>query len=43
MQRPESNLDADSYEELEENLWDIDPDKDDRAYFPSEESKPPHY
>ena len=41
--RPERNVDDDSYEEVEENIRGIDPDEEDRPYFPPEESKPPHY
>ncbi len=33
----------DSYDEVEEDLRKRDPDEEDRAYFPPEESKPPHY
>ncbi len=33
----------DSYEEVEERLREQDSDEEDRAYFPVEESKPPHY
>ena len=40
---PERNPDDDSYDEVEERLRDIDPDEEDLAYFPPEESKPPHY
>ena len=43
MQRPERNFDDDYYEEVEESLRDIDPEEEDRAYFPPEDSKPPHY
>ena len=43
MQRPERNSYYDSFEEVEESLRDIDLDEQDRAYFPTEESKPPHY
>ena len=43
MQRPERNFDDDCYEEVEETLRDIDPEEEDRAYFPPGESKPPHY
>ena len=42
----ERNVDDDSYDEIEERLRreenDQD-DQDDQAYFPVEESKPPHY
>ena len=37
------NFDDDSYDEVEEDLRKRDPDEEDRAYFPPEESKPPHY
>ena len=39
----ERNVDDDSYDELEDDLRKRDPDEEDRAYFPQEESKPPHY
>ena len=37
------NFDDDSYDEVEEDLRKRDPDEEDRAYFPPEESQPPHY
>ena len=37
------NVDDDSYDEVEEHLRERDPDEEDRAYFPPEESMPPHY
>ncbi len=37
------SVDDDSYDEVEEHLRESDPDEEDRAYFPPEESKPPHY
>ena len=37
------NVDDDSYDEVEEHLREQDPDEEDRAYFPPEESQPPHY
>ena len=37
------NFDDDSFDEVEEDLRERDPDEEDRAYFPPEESKPPHY
>jgi len=43
MKRSERFFDEDSFEEAEEILRDIDPDEEDRPYFPPEESKPPHY
>ena len=43
MTKRERNFDDDSYDELEELLWEQDPDEEDRAYFTIEESKPPHY
>ena len=43
MTKPERNFDDDSYDEVEERLREQDPDEEDRAYFPVEESKPPHY
>ena len=39
----ERNIDDDSYDEVEEDLRKRVPDEEDRAYFPPEESKPPHY
>ena len=39
----ERSIDDDSYDELEEDFRKRDPDEEDRAYFPPEESKPPHY
>ncbi|WP_269607941.1 hypothetical protein [Prochlorococcus marinus] len=39
----ERNLDDDSYDEVEESLRVINPDEEDRPYFPPEESEPPHY
>ncbi len=43
MAKREWNFDDDSYDEVEESLRDQDPDEEDCAYFPIEESKPPHY
>ena len=43
MTKPERNFDDDSYDEVEERLREQDPDEEDRAYYPVEESKPPHY
>ena len=43
MTKPERNFDDDSYDEVEERLKEQDLDEEDRAYFPVEESKPPHY
>ncbi|WP_320667949.1 hypothetical protein [Prochlorococcus sp. MIT 1307] len=43
MPYPERNFDDDSYDEVEEDLRHRDPDDEDRAYFPLEESTPPHY
>ena len=40
---PERNVDDDSYDEIEEDLRERDPDEEDRAYFSPEESQPPHY
>ena len=37
------NVDDDSYDEVEEHLREQDPDEEVRAYFPPEESEPPHY
>ena len=43
MTSTERNINNDFYEGLEETLREQDPEEDDRAYFPLEESKPPHY
>ena len=43
MTNSERNFDDDSYDEVEEDLRKRDPDEEDRAYFPPEESHPPHY
>ena len=43
MTSSDRNVDDDSYDEVEEQLRERDPDEEDRAYFPPEESKPPHY
>ena len=43
MTKPERDFDDDSYDEGEERLREQDPDEEERAYFPVEESKPPHY
>ncbi len=43
MTKRERNFDDDSYDEVGENLKDQESDEEDRAYFPVEESKPPHY
>ena len=37
------NVDNDSYDEVEEHLREQHPDAEDGAYFPPEESQPPHY
>ena len=37
------NVDDDAYDEVEEHLSEQDPDEEDRAYLPPEESQPPHY
>ncbi|WP_320677010.1 hypothetical protein [Prochlorococcus sp. MIT 1300] len=37
------NFDDDSYDEVEESFRDHAPGQEDLAYFPLEESKPPHY
>ncbi len=36
-------VDYDSFDEGEESRKDQELDEEDRAYFPLEESKPPHY
>ena len=43
MTKSKRNFDDDSYDEGEERLKDKDPNEEDRAYYPVEESKPPHY
>jgi len=43
MTKCKRNFDEDSYDEVEESLRDPDPDQEDRAYYPLEESRPPHY
>ena len=43
MTKRERNFDDDSYDELEESLREEDLREEDSAYFPVEESKPPHY
>ena len=43
MTNRERNFDDDSYDEVEESVREHDPDEADRAYFPVEASKPPHY
>ena len=37
------NVDEDSYDEIEEDLRKRNSDEEYRAYFPPQESKPPHY
>ncbi len=39
----ERDVDDDSYDEEDEHYRTEDSDEDDHAYFPVEESKPPHY
>ena len=43
MLNSDRNFDNDSYDEIEEDFMKSDPDDEDSAYFPPEESKPPHY
>ena len=43
MQKPQRKYDEHFYEEVEKNCANIDPDQQDRPYFPSEEFKPLHY
>ena len=43
MTKRERNLYDDSYDEVEESLRDQDLDAEDIAYYPFEDSKPPHY
>ena len=40
---PERNFDDDSYDEVEEDFRKHEQNEEDRAYFPPEDSKPPHY
>ncbi|WP_320664317.1 hypothetical protein [Prochlorococcus sp. MIT 1223] len=39
----ERDVDDDSYDEVKEYFRGQDPDDEDGAYFPLEESQPPHY
>ncbi|MDP6172109.1 MAG: hypothetical protein QF702_08160 [Prochlorococcaceae cyanobacterium ETNP2_MAG_10] len=39
----ERDVDDDSYDEVDEHYRNEDSDENDHAYFPVEESKPPHY
>ena len=39
----ERDVDDDSYDEVEEYFIEQDPDEEDGAYCPLEESQPPHY
>jgi len=43
MTNSDRNFDDDSFDEVEEHLRGQDPNEEDRAYFPPEDSKPPHY
>ncbi len=43
MNNQQRNVDDDTYDEVEEDLGEVKPDEEDFAYFPLEESKPPHY
>ena len=43
MTKRERYFDVDTYDEVEKSLMAKDQDEEDRAYFPVEESKPPHY
>ena len=43
MTHSDRNFDDDSYDEVEERLREQDRNKEDRAYYPVEESKPSHY
>ena len=43
MNTSERSFDDDSFDEEEESLRDESPDEEDRAYFPVEDSTPPHY
>ncbi len=37
------DVDDDSYDEVDEYLSSQESDEEERAYFPVEDSKPPHY
>ena len=39
----ERDVDDDSYDEVDEHFRSQESDEEDRAYFPVEDSKPPHY
>ena len=39
----ERDVDDDSYDEVDEYLNSQESDEEERAYFPVEDSKPPHY
>ena len=43
MKKTKGVFDEESYEEEKEIIIDKDLDQEDSAYFPVEESKPPHY
>ncbi|ABX08540.1 hypothetical protein [Prochlorococcus marinus] len=43
MDRGARNFDDESYDEVEERLGEENAGQEDRAYFPIEESTPPHY
>tara|TARA_B100000700_G_C15006939_1_gene839002 strand:- start:1934 stop:2065 length:132 start_codon:yes stop_codon:yes gene_type:complete len=43
MNKRERKFDDDSFDEVEEILRNQDSEEEDQAYFPVEESKPPHY
>ena len=39
----ERDVDDDSYDEVDEHFRSQESDEEDRAYFPVEDSNPPHY
>ena len=43
MTNSHTKVDDDSFDEVEEDFRKRDPNEEDRAYFPPEESEPPHY
>ncbi len=43
MTNSDRNFDDDSFDEVEEYLRGQDSNEEDRAYFPPEDSQPPHY
>jgi hypothetical protein len=43
MTNSDRNFDDDTFDEVEEHLRGQDPNEEGRAYFPPEDSQPPHY